>query len=128
VGGEVAVAEPEPGRPDSVERQLVAHRERLVGSAPALFLMDAATERVHDGVEIGAHPQPEQSDVIGGVPDHGDVRLGCCGAQPAQEAGGSDAPRGDHDVHAAQSDTPTNRSADRLNITRSLDFVGTTRV
>ena len=100
VGGEVAVTEPEPGRPDAVERELVAYGVGLVGPAPALFLVDATAEGVHDRVQVGADPQPEKGDVVGGVADHGDLRVGDGGAQPAQEAGGTDAAGGDHDMHA----------------------------
>ena len=108
VGGEVAVAEAEPGRPHAVRRQLVLDHEGLVGAAPALLLVDAAAEGVHHGVEVGADPQPEQRDVVAGVADDGDVE-GLVGAwrhrgeQAAQEPGPADAAGRDDDVHGAQS-------------------------
>jgi len=83
--------------------------------------VDAAAERVHHGVQIRADPQPEQRDVVRRVSQHSYVSLRHRGAQSAQEASSSDAARWDHDVHAAQSDTVPNHSAERLNITVRLD-------
>src|SRR5690606_29767559 len=76
MGGEVAVTEGEPVRLRSVGGELASHGEGLVGPAPALPLLNAAAERVHDGVEVGADVQAVQNDVVGGVADHGDVGVG----------------------------------------------------
>jgi len=116
------------GTADVVESFTDSLPVRLVDASPALLLVDAAPERVHDRVQVGADPQPEKGDVVGGVADHGDLRVGDGSAQPAQEAGGTDAAGGNHDMHAAQSGTATNRWSERLNITVRLDFTVTTRV
>lgn len=94
VRGQVTVTEAEPRRPDAVGRQLLAGVERLVRPTPALLGMDAAAEGVHHGVEVGAHVQPEQGHVVGGVPDHRDlaawVRLGHLRQQAGEEPCGAD--------------------------------------
>ncbi len=58
----------------SVDTEFLLHVEGFIGATPALFLVDAATEGVHHGVEIGAHPQAEQRDVVTGVADDRDLR------------------------------------------------------
>ena len=74
--------------------------------------MDAAAEGVHHGVEVGADPQAEQRDVVGGVADDGDLgRVAAVGAvrrvagevvpQAAQEPGSADAAREGRDPHPA---------------------------
>ncbi|GMA88422.1 hypothetical protein GCM10025868_36720 [Angustibacter aerolatus] len=81
----------------------------FVGPAPALRLLDAAAQRVHHGVEVGAHPQTEQRDVVAGVADDGDLGLaargvvgrGEGGQQAAQEAGAADAAGQCGDAHPA---------------------------
>ena len=69
VRGEVPVAQPEPLRLDPVGRELLLDREALIGPPPALLLVDAAAERVHDGVEVGADAEAEQGDVVARVHD-----------------------------------------------------------
>ena len=91
VRGEVEVAEREPGRPRAVGGELVADAMRLVRAPPALFLVAAAAERVHHRVQVWADPQAEQGDVVGGVADDGDRRVGGRREQAAQEARGADA-------------------------------------
>ncbi len=78
VRGEVAVAEAEPLGPDAVRRQFLLDREGLPGPAPALLLVDATAEGVHHGVEVGTDFQAEEMDVVAGVPDDGDLRVGSC--------------------------------------------------
>jgi len=73
VGAEVSVTQPEPLGLHAVRRELALHGMRLVVTAPALGLVDAAAEGVHHGVEVGADPQPEQGDVVAGVADDGDL-------------------------------------------------------
>ena len=80
-------------------RELLPHREGLVGPAPALLLVDAAAEGVHHGVQVGADPQPEQRDVVAGVADDGDLGVRDLRAQAPQEPGGADSAGGDDDVH-----------------------------
>ncbi len=76
MGGEVAVAEPEPGRADAVGCQLFGHGERLLVPAPAPLGGDPPAEGVHDRVEVGADTQAVQGDVVTGVADHRDVGVG----------------------------------------------------
>jgi hypothetical protein len=78
-------------------------------------------------VSRSGRPAARKGDVVGGVADHGDLRVGNGSAQPAQE-GRHRCRRGNYDMHAAQSGTATNRWAERLNITVRLDFTVTTRV
>src|SRR4029453_7722211 len=88
--GDVAVPEGEPPRLGAVLPQLVPYREPLVGAAPALLLVDTAAECVHHGVQVGAHSQTKQRDVVTGVPDDGDVCIWHRGAQSGEEARGPD--------------------------------------
>jgi hypothetical protein len=53
----------------SERREFGADGERLVAAPPPLAFVDAAAQRVHQRVEVGAHPQAEQRDVIAGVAD-----------------------------------------------------------
>ena len=110
VGREVAVAEPEPGRPARRSAASSSLTAKVSSApAPALLLVDAAAEGVHHGVQVGADPQPEQRDVVAGVADHGDLgpapARGAWAAreQAAQEPGGADAAGRDDDVHAGVS-------------------------
>src|ERR1700677_1295553 len=75
----------------------------LPGPPPALLLVDAAAQRVHDGVQVRADPQSEQGDVVTGVPDDG--YLGVRGGlfQAAEKARGADAAREHGDAHTQQS-------------------------
>src|SRR5665811_2319119 len=79
VGPEVEVAEAEPLRLRSVGRKLTLDGVGLVRAAPTLFLVDGATEGVHEGVEVGADSQSEEVDVVTGVTDHGDAGVGQVG-------------------------------------------------
>jgi hypothetical protein len=99
MGGDVAVTETEPGRPDAVRRELLLDDEALVASTPPLLLVDAAAEGVHHGVQVGTDHQPEQGDVVAGVADHGDLGIRDLCAQAEQEAGRPDATGRNDDVH-----------------------------
>ena len=100
VGGEVAVAEPEPGGRDVVRLQLLAGVERLVLPAPAALLVDAAAERVHHRVEVGADAQAVHRDVVAGVDDDRQLGVGDGRLQAAQEPGAADAAGEGDDLHA----------------------------
>ena len=76
VGGDVAVAEAEPGRLDAVRRQLLLDAPGLVAPAPAALGVDAVAEGVHHGVEVGADLEPVDPQVVGGVGDDRDLRVG----------------------------------------------------
>jgi hypothetical protein len=93
VGREVAVAKPEPAGLDPVRGELLFGVPRLVFAPPAALVVDAAAERVHHRVEVGADPEPEHPDVVGGVADNGDrVGLGIdYRAQAGEEARTADA-------------------------------------
>src|SRR4029453_2731050 len=101
--GDVAVPEGEPPRLGAVLPQLVPYGEPLVGAAPALLLVDAAAECVHHGVQVGAHSQTKERDVVTGVPDDGDVCIWHRGAQPGEEARGPDPTGENDDLHGGQS-------------------------
>ena len=73
MGGDVAIAQPEPLRLDAVGRELGLDGVGLAGAAPALSLVDATSEGVHHRVEVRAHPQAEQRDVVARVADDGDL-------------------------------------------------------
>ena len=88
---EVAVAEREPRRARTVRPELVADGERLVRAAPSLLLADAAAEGVHDRVQVRAHAQAEQGDVVTGIAEDGDLSARGSRLQAAQEARCADA-------------------------------------
>ncbi len=100
VGGEVAVAEPEPLGADAVRREFLLDVEALVGTAPALLLVDATAEGVHHGVEVGADLEAEQMDVVTGVADHRDVRVGRGLLEATQETSTTDTAGQNHNAHA----------------------------
>jgi len=99
VGGEVPVAEREPVRAGAVGGEFGADAERLAVPPPALVLVDAAAQGVHDRVQVRADPQAEQGDVVARVPDDGDLGLGHGLAQAAKETGGAHAAREHGDAH-----------------------------
>ena len=106
---EVEVAQSEPLRLGTVGRQLGLDTMRLPGSAPPLGLADAAAERVEKGVDVRAHAQPEEGDVIAGVGDDGEVVGGGVGSgnglqvveQAAQESSAADATGQGGDAHVS---------------------------
>src|SRR6185437_11219894 len=89
--GEIEVAKREPGGPGPVGGELVPDAVRLARAAPALLLVAAAAQRVHHRVKVWADPQPEQGDVVGGVANDGDRRVGGRRPQAAQKARGANA-------------------------------------
>ncbi len=106
VRGDVPVAEREPVRPRAVGRELLGHRRGLVAASPALLLVDGVAQGVHQGVQVGADPQPVQGDVVTGVGHDRDLVLlvgagrGQVSQEPAQEPGSADAARQRGDSHA----------------------------
>jgi hypothetical protein len=115
VGAEVEVAEPEPLGHGAVGRELALHTVALVRAAPALPLVDAAAQGVHERVEVRADPQAEQADVVAGVADDGELGVAEpggaveVGAEAAQEACASDAAGQCRDAHGVQSSSPPQR-------------------
>src|SRR5690606_6842580 len=79
----------------------------VTGPPPALLLVDGAAERVEDGVQVRADPQPEERDVVAGVADHRDPGPLTLGSdregtdQSADEAGATDAAGKNGDLHGA---------------------------
>jgi hypothetical protein len=71
MGGEVAVAEPEPIRLHSVGGEFLLGVPRFVAMAPAAFGVDAAAEGVHAGVEVWADAHAEHPCVVADVDDRG---------------------------------------------------------
>ncbi len=90
MGGDVLVAEAEPLRLHAVRGQFLLDQVLLAGPAPALLLVDAAAEGVHDGVEIRADPESEKGDVVTGVADDGDLGVGDGGQESAEKTGAAD--------------------------------------
>ncbi len=99
VGGDVEITEPEPGRFDAVDRELVLDPPGLAGPSPAPVGVDAAAEGVHHAVEIRADPQPVHDDVVAGIHDRGDLGVGVAGPHATQEPGAADAAGEDCDPH-----------------------------
>ena len=99
VGREVAVAEPEPLGPHPVGGQLLLDGEGLLRTPPPLLLVDAAAQRVHHRVEVGADLQAEQMDVVARVADDGDIGLGGGRLETTEEAGTTDAACQNHNAH-----------------------------
>ena len=141
VGADVEVAEREPLGECAVRRELALHAVALVGAAPPLSLVHAVAQ----GVEVGAHAQAEQGDVVTGVRDDGDRRVGEPGggvevvAQAADEACSADAAREGRDVHVRESvsrvrdaasppETPGGAGKKSTNNTIRLDVRCMTRV
>ena len=90
VGRDVAIAEPKPRGLESVVGQLFLDGEGLPFAAPAALLGDAVAEGVHHGVEVRAHAQSVDPDVVAGVADDRDLGARGRGQQAAQEAGSPD--------------------------------------
>ena len=86
VGGDVAVAEPEPRRVGAVGLELLADRPGLLRAAPAALGVDARAEGVHAGVEVRADPQAVQPDVVADV-DHRADRVARRRRRPGRPAG-----------------------------------------
>jgi hypothetical protein len=99
VGREVPVAQSEPGRLDAVRRELLLDLPGLVLATPPALGVDAAAEGVHDRVEVRAHLESVQPDVVGGVRDDRDLGVGAAALdepeQPLDEPGAPDTTRQD---------------------------------
>jgi hypothetical protein len=97
VGGDVTVAEAEPGRlAEPIER--AEDVPGLAGETPAALLVGEPGEGVGDGVQVGGDRQPVQAEVVTGVPDDQKVGGWVHLDQPAQEPRGAD-PAGERDEH-----------------------------
>ena len=69
VGGQIGVAEAEPG----LAAQLRERRHEgpgLAGASPAGLRIGDARERVHDGIQIRRDAEPEMLEVVAGVAHH----------------------------------------------------------
>ncbi len=116
VGGDVPVAEAEPGCLGVVRAQLGGGRERLVLPSPAAGEIRTAAQGVHARIEVGTHLQSVQPDVVGGVDHRGDPVRVVVGGGPEgvdaqellaaeQEPGAADPADQDghlHDVRSCQ--------------------------
>ena len=92
VGGEVAVAEAEPGVL-AVAGEGVDGGEGLARQAPAGVGVLGPGQRVGDRVEVGAHVEAVEPVVVGGVDDDGDVGGVDDLHEAAQEPGRPHTPR-----------------------------------
>src|SRR6266545_4256920 len=101
MGGDVPVAQAEPGRLRAIGGQLLLDRPGLAGPSPAPLGIGAAAQGVHDAVEVRTDPQAVQGHVIPDVDDRGDLGAVVPRHLPhaAQKPGAAD-PTGEyHDVH-----------------------------
>ena len=111
MGGEVAVAEPEPVGLHTVGGEFILGMPGFVAMSPAAFRVDTAAQRVHAGVEVRADPHTEHPRVVTDVHDRG--QLVCRGVrripelpQPQQvlhaeqEAGAAHAADQNRDLHS----------------------------
>ena len=141
VGGQVAVAEVEPGDPAQPPERL-HDPPRLVGQAPAGVGVDGVGQGVHHGVQVGRDVQPVEHGVVAGVDDGGDLRRpapprSCPGAagrrpplRPAPRSSGSDGRgRGGHRRRLAGPPVGTGvrRRCARLPACRRSDLLPPTR-
>ena len=97
---DVPVTQAEPAWAGAVGGELAEHGEALISPAPALLLIDARAERVHDGVQVGRDMQAERGEVVAGVADDGDVSVWDRRAQATQEPGTANAACQNCDAHA----------------------------
>src|SRR5205823_1605913 len=86
MGGEVAIAQAEPGRA-AVALEGLDHRPALARQAPSRLLVDGAAERVDDGVEIGTDVEAVKDDVVARV-HHGRHAFGRDDLDQAPEEAG----------------------------------------
>ena len=90
MGGEIAVAEPEPGF--AAERLERGHEgPGLVAPPPAPLRIVESGERVHDGVEIGRNRQAQMLEVVAGIGHHHEIGARHDPAQPERKLGAADA-------------------------------------
>ena len=83
MGGEVAVAEPEPVRLHAVSGQFLLGMPGFVTVSPTPVGVDTATEGVHTGVEVRADANAEHPRVIADIDYRGQfvIRIGCGSAE-----------------------------------------------
>ena len=92
MGGEIAVAELEPGL--AAERRERRHEgPGLVAPAPAALRIVETGERVHQRVDVGRDRQAEMLEVVAGVGDHDEFAGRQHAAQAERELGAADAAR-----------------------------------
>ena len=91
VGGQVAVAEPEPGLA-AVGRQPLEAAEAVVGVAPAARVGDPR-QHVGADVEVGADAQAVEVPVVAGVDHHRQPRLALDLGEPVDHLGAPGPPR-----------------------------------
>src|SRR5262249_9731605 len=115
VGGEVLVAEAEPGGA-AVALEALHRAPGLVAQAPAPLGVDGVGQRVDDRVEVGADVQPVEVDVVADVDDGGD-QLGRHHLHDAGQEPGGAPPAGQHrhvglpgGVHAMPWSFPSRRA------------------
>ncbi len=75
MGGQVAVAEPEPVGLHAVGGEFLLGMPGFVAVAPAALRVDAAAQGVHAGVEVGTDPHAEHPGVVADVDDGGQLVL-----------------------------------------------------
>ena len=100
VGGEVAVADVEPGG-HAVALERAEGHEGLAREAPAGLGVVGAGERVGDGIEVGADPQPVEPVVVAGIAHDDHIARIDHLQQPREEARRADSTCQGRD-HAAQ--------------------------
>ena len=93
---EVAEGEPRPAHP--VGGELRTHALGLIRTAPSALNIVYASEGIHDRVEIGAHTQTGEPEIIARVGDGRDVETGQR-AQPPEKLGAADPPGKNGDLH-----------------------------
>jgi hypothetical protein len=114
MGGQVAVTELEPVGLHAVLREFFLGVPGFATMAPAAFRVDAATQGVHAGVQVGADPHPVHPRVVADVDDRGQLvftdgrrRRGELAQSkellyPEQEAGAANPADQNRDLHTAR--------------------------
>ena len=89
MGRQVTVTQPEPIGVGAIGSQFLLGVPRLPASAPAALGVDAVTECVHAGVEVGTDPDPVHPRVVSHVDDcrHLMVGRGATGRENLRERG-----------------------------------------
>ncbi len=97
MGGEIAVAELEPGL--AAERAQCCHEvPRLVAPAPAAFGVVETGEHVHQRIDVGRDRQPKMLEVVARVGDHHEFAGAQHAAQAERELGAADTAGERHDT------------------------------
>jgi hypothetical protein len=102
MGPEVKVAQPEPGRLGVQGAELLGRPERLVAPAPSALALEDVAEPVDDRVEVRAHPEAVDVEVIAGVHDRRDVRRRKGAHETAQELPRADTAGERDDLHGSR--------------------------